>query len=101
MFVTSISNKCRRSFNNMLWSSYIDYTLYLVTYCFTLTCGPLRATIMLMWPPVKMSLTPLVYSIALRLSMFVYVLTVLLTITRCLYIGGLISILLFSTILSV
>ena len=43
----------------MLWSSYIYYALYLVTYYFTFTCGPLRATIMLMWPPVKMSLTPL------------------------------------------
>ena len=27
----------------------------------TLTTGPLRATIMLIWPSVKMSLTPLMY----------------------------------------
>ena len=43
------------------WSSHLTVKEQFHLYSPKITFGPLKATVRLMWPPVKMSLTPLVY----------------------------------------
>ena len=53
----SNTNPMQRQSYNII--HYFIYIMYLYMYIYIVTTGPLSATIMLMWPMMKLSLTPL------------------------------------------